>query len=268
MFKFVIDAGHGYHTSGKRTPDGTMHEWEFNNAVALKIRQKLSEYKNVAVLLTADVTGKRDVPLRERTNKANDWGATAFISVHANAIGTGGWNDSQGIETFVYSSRPRESLSLAEDVHRMLLASARRKNRGVKSANFHVLRESKMPAILVECGFMTNREEANLLKSGAYREACAQGIVNGLVAHYGLIRNTTAAKKPAAPAPTPSKEVNQKLNLSDWQFKELADAFQYAYDKKLFSSDEHAKEARDHTIDRDQLLFLAVSLWYRTHRGS
>jgi N-acetylmuramoyl-L-alanine amidase len=56
----------------------------------------------------------------------------------------------------------------------------------VKTANFHVLRETKMPAILVECGFMTNREECELLKSDAYRRKCAEAIVAGIVETYGL----------------------------------------------------------------------------------
>lgn len=56
----------------------------------------------------------------------------------------------------------------------------------MKTANFQVLRETKMPSILVECGFMTNREEAGLLKSDSYRRQCAAAIVAGTAEVYGL----------------------------------------------------------------------------------
>jgi hypothetical protein len=65
-------------------------------------------------------------------------------------------------------------------------------------ANFHVLRETRMPAILVECGFMTNREEYGLLKSDAYRRKCAEAIVIGIVEVYGLKKKDLA---PAEPPP-------------------------------------------------------------------
>jgi len=67
-----------------------------------------------------------------------------------------------------------------------LVKATKRNDRGIKTANFAVLRETSMPAILVECGFMTNKEEAALLKSDAYRQTCASAIVRGLANMYGL----------------------------------------------------------------------------------
>lgn len=182
--KIVLDAGHGPETPGKRTSDGSMKEYHFNNVVAKYVREELLQYEAVEILFTHD--DSRDVPLFERTKKSNNWGANAFISIHANAYGNGGWNSANGIETYTYTNSSRESVALAKFVHEELIRATIRTDRGLKKANFQVLRVTKMPAILVECGFMTNKEEAELLKSDSYRKLCASAIVKGLVSMYGL----------------------------------------------------------------------------------
>lgn len=183
--KIVIDAGHGPETAGKRSPDGSLREYQFNSVVARYVADALlHRYEGVGILMTHD--DSRDVPLKERTDRANAWKADLFVSIHANAYGDGGWNSAQGIETFVYTTRPAAAVKLAEVVQRNLVQATGRPNRGVKTANFHVLRETKMTAILAECGFMTNREECELLKSDVYRRKCAEAIVSGIVEVYGL----------------------------------------------------------------------------------
>lgn len=196
--KVAVDAGHGPQTAGKRTPDDSMREFHFNSVVARYVRSELEEYEGVAVLFTHADDGSRDVPLKERTDKANAWKADILVSIHANAYGSG-WNDARGIETFVYSPRPAAAVRLAEAVQQNLLIETGLRNRGVKADNLHMLRESNMTAILVECGFMTNREEAALLKSDAYRRKCAKAIVAGIVEVYGL--KPKAAPTPSAPQP-------------------------------------------------------------------
>jgi len=183
--KIALDAGHGLSTAGKRTPDG-MREWSFNSVVASHIANELKGYMDVNTIRVDDVTGAIDVPLSTRTTKANSWGADVYISVHANAFGTGGWNNTQGIETFTYPTASRESFVLAKLVQDELVKATKRNDRGIKTANFAVLKSTQMPAILVECGFMTNKEEATLLKSDAYRKTCAVAITKGIAAMYGL----------------------------------------------------------------------------------
>lgn len=198
--RIAIDAGHGPETPGKRSPDGSLREYQFNSVVAWYVADTLlRDYEKVEILMTHD--DSRDVPLKERTDKANAWKADLFVSIHANAAGDGGWNNAQGIETYVYTSRPPDAVALANAVQRHLIRATGRPDRGVKSANFHVLRETKMTAILVECGFMTNREECELLKSDAYRRKCAEAIVAGIVETYGLKRK---------PEPEPQDDT------SDW----------------------------------------------------
>jgi len=192
--KIVIDAGHGPDTPGKRSPDESLREYQFNSVVARYVADELLHgYGGVEILMTH--SDARDVPLGERTDKANAWGSNLFVSIHANAYGKGEWNDVKGIETYVYTTRPSAAVKLAEVVQRNLVQTTGRPNRGVKTANFHVLRETKMTAILVECGFMTNREECALLKTDEYRRKCASAIVSAIVEVYGL-----KEKKQAGPA--------------------------------------------------------------------
>lgn len=190
--KIVIDAGHGPNTAGKRTPDDSMREFHFNSVTARYVKEELLKYEGVAVLFTHADDGSRDVPLEERTDKANAWNADVLVSIHANAYGTT-WNDVQGIETLVYTNRPAEAVKLAEAVQQRLLMETGRKNRGVKTDNLHMLRESDMTAILVECEFMTNKIAAELLKSDSYRRTCAKAIAEGLVEVYSLKRKTESS---------------------------------------------------------------------------
>ncbi|WP_164931367.1 N-acetylmuramoyl-L-alanine amidase [Longirhabdus pacifica] len=182
--RLAIDAGHGPHTPGKRSPDGTLREFQFNSAVADDMKQLLLDhYDGVEILFTHDPNW--DVPLQARTDQANAWQADVFLSVHANAFGYD-WNEVSGIETYVFSQQNVKSVALANSVQETLIQQTGRKNRGVKAANFHVLRETVMPAILVECEFMTNIEALDLLESDGYRRQCAEAIVQAIAKTYNL----------------------------------------------------------------------------------
>ncbi|WP_394185017.1 N-acetylmuramoyl-L-alanine amidase [Metabacillus halosaccharovorans] len=184
--KIAIDAGHGYETPGKRTVDG-MKEYEFNRAVAGEMKKLLEKYEGVTVLFTH--SDQRDVPLNERTTKANKEKVDVFISIHANAHGNGNqWTSAEGIETYVYTIKPKTATRLAQMVQNELISSTKRKDRGVKTANFHVLKATSMTAILCECGFMTNKEEAALLQTSSYRLTCAKAIVDAIVKYYQLTK--------------------------------------------------------------------------------
>lgn len=191
MTKIMLDAGHGYNTPGKRSPNG-MREYEFNRAVANHVKVMLSFYKDVTVFFAHD--DSRDVPLSERTRNANSKNVDVYVSIHANAHGAGGWTNACGIETFVYTTKPTEALSLAACVQNHMIRETGRVNRGVKTADFQVLRETHMTSILIEAGFMTNKEEAALLKSDAYRQKVATAIVKGLVDQYKLVKQPSQTK--------------------------------------------------------------------------
>jgi N-acetylmuramoyl-L-alanine amidase len=182
----AIDDGHGMETPGKRTPlfpDGTfMHEDEFNRAVASIMDKHLQRCGFRTLMVAPDNT---DTPLKVRTDAANKAKADFYISVHANAMG-GAWGDARGIETFHYIKVSPDSKRAAEIIHRRLLEGTKLFDRGVKTADFHVLRETHMPAVLVECGFMDNLAEARLLLTQAYREECAKEIAQGICEYFGV----------------------------------------------------------------------------------
>lgn len=198
--KIMLDAGHGYSTPGKRSPNG-MKEYEFTRVVASYAKQFLETYQNVTVYFAH--FDQRDVPLQERTNSANRLKVDAYVSIHANAYGST-WNDARGIETYVYPTRPRIALELAQKIQKHVILATDLRNRGVKTADFHVLRETNMDAVLIECGFMTNQEEANLLQTDAYRRTVADAIVKGVAEQFKLAKKATALTPAPTPAPAPN----------------------------------------------------------------
>lgn len=195
----IDDSGHaGFGvTAGKRTPDGSMYEWEFNDAVRRVFEKEITKFKNVITYCVSDPTGKWDVPLATRTNRANaiyrkykskvDAGKALviYISWHANAFGSS-WNSANGIETFILRRGLPVAEELAEKVQATIVKETGRRNRGVKLSAFWVLKHTIMPAILIECGFMTNKEEAALLKSAGYRNKVALATVKALVSMFNL----------------------------------------------------------------------------------
>ena len=177
----AIDNGHGYNTPGKRVPDGSMREWEFNYAVAKYLKEEL-EYQGFKTYMVSDT--KEDTALRDRTNKANKANANLLISIHANAAGNT-WSTANGIETFAYKAKTIGD-QVAQEVQKELILATKLRNRGVKYNNLHITRESKMPSILIECGFMDNKEEAKLLKQDGYRRTCAKAICKGICNFYKI----------------------------------------------------------------------------------
>ncbi|MEH7114517.1 N-acetylmuramoyl-L-alanine amidase [Neobacillus niacini] len=208
MVKIALSAGHGPDTPGKRSPDG-FREFQFNYPTAEFVVDYLNEYENVSILRVYEKT--RDVPLAERTTKANNWKADIYISIHYNAAGPGGWYDAaHGIETIVYSkSSSNTGFKVASQIQPKLIAATGLRDRGVKAMpGLWEMRKTNMGAALAECGFMTNRNEKALMMKTSYQQKCARAIVDGIVARYGLKRKSGTAPKPS---PTPSKPSTGKL---------------------------------------------------------
>lgn len=196
--KIMLDAGHGFSTPGKRSPDG-LKEYEFNRKVAHYAKELLETYQDVIVFFAH--SDDRDVPLNERTDAANKLNVQAYVSIHANAYGNT-WNDARGIETYVYKTNPKEACELAQKIQTNLVSFTGLRNRGVKTADFHVLRETKMTAVLTECGFMTNRDESQFMHTENFQRKCAEAIVNGLATQYHLVRKQADSSPPSVPAPS------------------------------------------------------------------
>lgn len=217
----ALDAGHSYFISGKETPifpDGTkMKEWEFNWAVVKKIYKKLESYSQIDVFLTN--TEKYDVTLDNRCDRANRaWQAYqdkfgkenvrgVLVSVHANAM-KDYWNDlGNGTATFYYKTNMTDK-AFAEVVQKNLIAKTKLQPHrgGVVGDNFQIIRDVTMTACLCECGFMDNLEEAKLLRTDEFREACAEGIVNGLLEYFNIKKIGEEVKEPIVEQPKPVEE--------------------------------------------------------------
>lgn len=203
--KIMLDAGHGPNTPGKRSPDG-MREFDFNNAVANAMKAELEQYEGVTVLFAHDPS--RDVPLKERTDKANAQKVDVYVSLHANA-NTGVMGDWKGIETYVYKTNPAEARKLANKVQSSLVTATGLFNRGVKTADFHVLRETNMTAILIEHGYMDSRIDLPKLKDAGFRTLCGVTNAKALAEVYGLKRKAVAVSA-SAPKPKEDDEVLER----------------------------------------------------------
>jgi N-acetylmuramoyl-L-alanine amidase len=195
MSKLIaLDNGHGLNTPGKRTPrwtDGTtstytkknfMHEWEFNRGVVKRLKVELE--RNGFQVLEVSPT-EEDTPIRTRCREANNANADIFISVHANAL-SNTWNDRvKGIETL--TSEKGESLRLGTILQKHMVADTGLVNRGLKDGKWlGVVKGTKMPAALVEGGFMDNPSESKLLNSGEYRDVMAKALAKGICEYYGV----------------------------------------------------------------------------------
>lgn len=182
----AIDAGHGHNTAGRTTdkrydPNQT-DEWDLNNRLATLEEQYLKAYDVIIVRLD-DRTGVKDVSLKERTDKANANNCDFVISNHHNA---GGGN---GLESF-YDKRVSINSSeykMYQQIHQAVIQSTNQRDRGLKSSSqsapgdLAILRDTSMPAILIEAGFMDHPIDTPRIISDEFASKYASGVVNGLV---------------------------------------------------------------------------------------
>jgi N-acetylmuramoyl-L-alanine amidase len=196
MAKIILDAGHGFHTSGKRTPDGK-REWSFNNIQLLYCRKFLEQYENVEILRTDDPTGTTDVPLDTRVRLANNFNGDIFVSFHNNALGSV-FKEHEGMETFIFPNSVK-SKPFQKVVHPLLLSETKNKDRGMKEANFQVLRETKMASILLESFFMDSKTDYKKLINETYLQKTGEAVAKSLVKYFDLkLKVKPVIKKPVS----------------------------------------------------------------------
>lgn len=178
----IIDAGHGGFDRG-----GIPGQRVAEKTVALDVAQRLHrvlEASGYRVVMTRD--SDVFVPLGTRVAIANSYSNAIFVCVHFNSARRSGAN---GIETYFYN---RDSLALASAVHYSVTRSTASPNRGVRRRGFFVLRKTRIPAVLVECGFLTNPTEAQNAQNSAYRQRLADAIAMG-VRGRGAVRSTLSS---------------------------------------------------------------------------
>jgi len=167
----VIDAGHGGKDNGAFRRYGGA-EKAATLDVATRLEQKLRESKFQTVMTRSS---DEFIPLDERAAISNKQKNAIFVSVHFNDSGRRGIH---GFETYYHSPVARE---LAYRIQQQLLTLPGASNRGVKTANYRVLRKAVYPAVLVECGFLSNRSDGAAAKSASYREELADKIAAAIV---------------------------------------------------------------------------------------
>src|SRR5690625_1368351 len=232
MTKVVaIDAGHGINTPGKRTPDDE-REWSFNSIVAQSIIDNLKKYRGVKTVRLDDPTGKRDVPLRERTNKANNANADILVSCHHNA-NTGKWGNWTGTETYHYPGSTKGK-QLAQAIHPSVVKAYGLRDRGIKSANFHMLRESRMPAILIEGGFMDSTIDIKKLRDNKVLNRAGKNIADDIARYFNLRKKTNKTTTKSSTTKSSSKSTYTGGSIVDY-LKSIGQPSSFAHRKKLAS---------------------------------
>lgn len=176
--KIFVDAGHGGTDPG--AVGNEVIEQNVNLSVALQLAQFLRNGGYEVMLYrttpTENVLPGKSADLTNRARMANNWGADYFISIHTNSSPNPAAN---GFEAYVYRLGGRAQ-ALAESIVRSFVSRLGSKDNGVRAANFAVLRQTDMPATLLELGYLSNPTEALNLNSSAWRTAAAQAIYNGI----------------------------------------------------------------------------------------
>ncbi len=167
--RVVIDAGHGGRDRGAVW--GGVRESALNLRVAYRV-EALLKAKGYAVTMIR--RSDRYVSLGHRATIANRYGNSIFVSIHFNATKH---TSVRGIETFYVGKR---GSYLAKSIQRELVKNLRTRNRGIRYRRFSVLRQTTCPAVLVECGFISNSYERSRCKTTSYQAAAARAIVSGI----------------------------------------------------------------------------------------
>lgn len=221
MFKLALNAGHGKNTLGKRCmkkldPKQT-REWALNARICEKIEEKLKAYTGYDVLRLDDPTGVKDVALKKRTDAANKYGADFYLSIHHNAGVKG--SSGGGIVAFVYTKPSKEALEWQEALYDAIIdKTALKGNRSIPlgKKNLHECRESNMPCVLIECGFMDSKTDVPIILTDKFAEQVAEACVEVIVKKAKLKKKPTKAE-------TPKKE-NKVLT---WQKAAIKDGFKF-----------------------------------------
>ena len=220
MYKIALNAGHGLNTAGKRClasldPNET-REWQLNSRICNKIEEKLKAYDGYELIRLDDTTGKTDIALKTRTNKANEFGADFYLSIHHNAGVNGG--NGGGIIAIVYTKVDNTTLNYQKALYDSLIKHTGLKgNRSqpLQKQNLHEVRESKMPAVLLECGFMDSATDVPIILSDTFAEQVANACVEVLVEKGSLTKKVVETPKVEVPTPIETPIVTSNIKEGD-----------------------------------------------------
>ena len=185
MAKIYIDPGHNPTGNDTGAVGYGLKEQDVSVQVGIILRELLlisgQTVKMSRENITDTVSSSLNGSLAGRYNAANSWDADIFVSIHCNAANTKAY----GCETY-YCTSSTQGRALAECVQPHMTAETERYNRGVKSANFAVIKHTNMPAILVETAFIDNYDDNRFLASDDGKYKCAVGIYKGICDYLGI----------------------------------------------------------------------------------
>ncbi len=209
----VIDPGHGGSDPGAIGPTG-LKEKDVTLAVSKKLAAYLCDMADVHLTRWTDKELGPDVnsDLAARANLANSLKADLFISVHCNSAAD---PSAHGVETYALAPGG-EGEKIARLVQASLVETTNLADRGVKFANYYVLRKTAMPAILVELAFISNPQEEAMLANPDFQDVCARAIAAGVKRFYGI---STTSQEAVQVAEKWQEDImawgRANLNLSD-----------------------------------------------------
>ena len=188
----VLDAGHGTPDEGAQNNEG-MTEAKVNLEIAYKTKKLLEECGAKVILTRSDdnaiydenaktIGQKKVSDIKNRVKIGNESSADIFVSIHLNKISD---TRCKGWQTF-YNIRNKNSKKLATKIQESLnnTIEIENKRKPQKLTNIYIMKNVEIPITIVECGFLSNKEDANLLKTDEYQEKLAWGIYGGIMKYF------------------------------------------------------------------------------------
>lgn len=219
--KIAIDAGHGLNTPGKRClksiDSKQTREWFLNARIANYLVEYLKNY-NCEVKRVDDTTGKTDISLGNRCKVANNWGADFYLSIHHNAGVNGG--SGGGVVIYTYRNASSETHKKRDIIYNEVIAQnglSGNRSEPTLTSGFYVIKNTNMPAVLIECGFMDSTVDTPKILTDDFAKKTAKGLCNGLVKALSL--------KPIKQSVKTEKEDEEMKELTQAEFDKFMDNY-------------------------------------------
>lgn len=211
--KFFLDPGHGGHDPGAIGSNSKEAENVLKVALALEKKLKAQGHE-VKLSRRTDVY----LTLTQRANLANAWGADIFISLHDNSAVN---KTATGFETFIFNGQvSSNTIKLQQHVHKAIANGIGLRDRGLKRANFAVVRQTNMPALLIEYGFISNLTDEKVIAFEIEKQA--QLTFEGINSYLGVKTKPVTSTPTANPVPTTeTKEESDEIMLNETGRKEI-----------------------------------------------
>jgi N-acetylmuramoyl-L-alanine amidase len=181
----MLDAGHGGEDFGTHSLSKPRYQEKYlNMSAAMMVKHFLQQFGFEVLMTRSDDTF---ISLEQRAMLANEQKPRVFVSIHFNSAPSA---DAEGIEVFYFrneenKARMNKSKALAQSILDKTIQNTQAKSRGVKHGNYAVIRETTMPAVLIEGGFLTNASEMEKIKNASYLKSLALGIAQGIQEYVG-----------------------------------------------------------------------------------